>query len=137
MANLTITVANTGVASLDSPVSVVQVGEAVDRMQPGYYNTSDGKYWKARANGTEEQARVRVMFMSPAAADGTAIVALPGAKLIVGATLVKSTQYALSASTGLICLHSDLVSGNHAVDLGIAESSTVLIFQPDPKGITK
>lgn len=137
MANLTINTASAGVADRGIPLTSVPVGEAVTQMQPGYYKTSDGLYYKARAGGTAEESRVTVMFLTPAAANGFSVVARVGARLVIGATLTKGIRYALSATAGLICLHTDLASGNYVVDLGLAESTTVLTFDPDSKEVTK
>lgn len=135
MADLSITAANVGINN-EATVRAVQVGEAVTQGQLGYKNTSDGKYYKTDANDTEAKAEAAVVFLTPAAINGWSVAAFPGSEIIIGATVVKNTPYAVSVTAGSVCLQSDLVSGNYITPIGTATSTTVIPFKPNATGVT-
>ena len=135
MAALTQTAANVGVGSVTSSVRVVQVGEAVAQGKPGYRLESDGKYYIGDADDAGKDD-IAVIFLTPASTDGYAAVALPGAKVNLGATLVVGTAYYLLAS-GSIGLHSDIASSDYVTLLGIAETADLLLFNPQVSSIAK
>lgn len=139
MANLTITV-----ASVLPPVSNPQAesgvaGEALLRGQVAVLRAADNRWWKGDAtslinsgNG-EGSTRVRIVLGDVAALQ-TVLLLKPGQKYTVGATLTLGKLYVVSATTGLICLNTDLVTGNYFTPLGYPASTTELNFNPDSTG---
>lgn len=138
MANLTITV-----ASVLPPVSNSQAesgiaGEALLRGQVAVLK-ADNKWWKAGATSAElagnaeGSTRIRIV-LGDVAANQTVLLLKPGQKYTVGATLSLGKLYVISATSGLICLNTDLVTGNYFTPLGYPASTTELNFNPDSTG---
>ena len=135
MAALSQTAANVGAGSVTAPVRSVQVGEAVTQGKPGYRDESDGKYYIADADDADKD-NVAVIFLTPASTDGYAVAAFPDAKVNLGAMLVVGASYYLLAS-GSIGLHSDISSGDYVTLLGIAETASLLLFNPQVSSVAK
>lgn len=71
-----------------------------------------------------------------AAADGQPLtIARPGSEITIGATLTAGTAYYLSATAGGICPAADLGTGDRVILLGLAKSTSVLIFRPIDSGV--
>ena len=67
---------------------------------------------------------------------GTAIqVATIGARIDFGAVLTQGFPYFLSATAGAFGPYADLVSTNLVSFLGIAETTSILLFQPLSSGV--
>lgn len=131
MADLTQTPANVGIGSLTTVTRPVTAGEAVTQGMPGYRLETDGEYYQADADASQAAAEVVCIFLLPAAADGPTLVALRGL-VNLGATLIEGKAYYLSATKGAICPESDLITGDYVTFLGIAKTTALLDFQPNP-----
>jgi len=131
---LTQTPANVGIASLATITRPVTVGEAVAQGQPGYRATS-GKFMQADADVSQAAAEVECIFVTPGTGDGSIVIAVLRGPVILGATLVVGKAYYLSSNKGQIETEGDLTAGDWVTFLGIATSTTVLDFQPQPKRI--
>jgi len=141
MATLTQTPANVGIGSLTTPVRPVQVGEAVTQGQPGIRDATSGKYLQADGSDADKD-EVAGIFLTAAALDGYALLALPGSggqKSLVnlGATLTVGKAYYLHGSKGVIGEESDLGTGDYVTFLGIAETAELIDLQPRASGQAK
>lgn len=126
MANLTITAANVGVGD-GTFLQLIDVGEAVTIVQPVYLS-ADGKWYKANANSRDAAAARGVTF-GKAAANGKCYVLVFG-EIKLGAILTAGVQYAVSATSGLICPVGDLVAGKWQRILGVAKDTETLVVDP-------
>jgi len=126
MANLTITAANVGIGD-NTFLQQIVVGEAVTIVQPVYLS-SDGKWYKANAN-SRDAAAARGLTFCKAAANGKCYVLIVG-EISLGAILTKGVQYAVSATSGLICPVGDLGSGKFQRILGVAKDTEILSVSP-------
>lgn len=134
MADLTQTAANVGIGA-DTEFIRVQVGEAVTQGQPGYRGASN-KWFQTDANLSVAAAAAEGIFMTPAATDGYAIVAV-GGDVNLGATLTVGETYAVSRTKGKICPIGDLTTGDYVTHLGVAKSTSLLPLNPQPSGVPK
>ena len=134
MANLTITPADVGVNSSATQTRIVQVGEAVSQAQPAFLDGS--KYYQAVANDTEAKAAAVGVFMTAAALDGYAVIAMVG-PVDLGATLTVGEVYVVSATKGSIAPIADLTTGDYVTILGVASSASSLELNPQVSGIAK
>ena len=125
MADLSQTRAN---VAIGGPASVQWAicGEAVLQGQPGYQDTSTGKWMKA-ANTSQAAAKAACFFMSPGSGDGAYVLILRGNGILInlGATLVVGKTYVVSGSGAIIEL-SELTSTKWISHLGNAISSLLL-----------
>ncbi len=133
MADITQTAANVALGASTTATKIVQVGEAVTQGMPLYFAT-DGKWYQCDANDTAAKAVAGAIALSPAAADGYALVALPatspGRSLVnLGATLAIGTVYGVSATKGAIAPIADITSTQFVSVLGIATTAALLDFQ--------
>ena len=139
MANLTITVASV-LHPANSPRLTLNIaGEALLRGQVVYL-AADSKWYKAIASGTAIQAgngeassKIRIAMADVATGQLVPLLEA-GQQYTVGATLTLTKLYVVSATTGLICPSTDLVTGNYFTPLGYPVSTTVLDFQPNSTG---
>jgi hypothetical protein len=69
--------------------------------------------------------------------DGPVVIAQGGTEINLGATLAVGETYVVSAALGAIAPVADLVSTNFVTVLGVANTTTTLIFNPQPSGIAK
>jgi len=134
MADLTQTAANVGIGS-DTEFIRVQVGEAVTQGQPGYRGASN-KWFQTDANLSAAAAAAEGIFMTPAATDGYAIVAV-GGDVNVGATLAVGETYVVSRTKGKICPVGDLTTGDYVTHLGVAKSTSLMPLNPQASGVPK
>ena len=133
MADLSQTAANVALGASTTPNRVVQVGENVTQGMPLYFAT-DGKWYQCDANDGVAKAVVGAIVISPASANGYALVALPGTTpgvslVNLGATLAVGTVYAVSATKGAIAPIADITSTQFVSVLGIATTTALLDFQ--------
>lgn len=140
MAALTQTAADVGVGNQTALTAVVQVGEAVTQGNPGYRLSSDGKYYKA-SNDDAAEDDVACIFLTAAATDGYAVIALPSREnqqtlVDLGATLTVGASYYLGPA-GAIHLESDNGSGDFVTFIGIAETTALIDFDPKTSSTAK
>lgn len=126
MGNLAITPANVGLIGDASTFKRMKVGSAAVQGEVRY--KLNDALMLADAT-TAAKAKVDSIVLTPASLDGYALVGKKGL-INIGATMTVGKAYFLSATAGMICLESDLVSGNIVIFLGIAVAATVLDFQP-------
>ena len=135
MTVLSITAASVALASPGLITKEVVVGEAVTQGQVGYLKAADNKYWLADADAVATAA-ARGIFMTPAATDGSAIMATFG-DINVGATLTVGEVYGVSVTAGGIEAISELASGDFPTILGIGITASKLRLQIYVSGIAK
>jgi len=63
-----------------------------------------------------------------AASSGQPLSIQRSGSITIGATLIPGMVYVLSNTAGAICPHTDLISGDYFVEIGIATSTTVLLL---------
>jgi hypothetical protein len=112
----------------------VQVGEAVTQGQPAYLNSTDVKYYQADADASAAAANVAGIFLTPAAADGYAVLATLG-PINVGATLTVGESYYASDTKGGIKPSADLASDDWVTLLGIATTTSKLELSIQVSGV--
>lgn len=135
MADITITAANVKVESgaVIAPAPV-QVGEAVTQGKVGYLDSATGKYMLAQSDGTAAQAAAAGIFVTPAATNGSAVLAKSG-PMDLGATLVVGTTYVVSQTAGGIAPIADVASGDFVTILGVAVAADQLTLNIVTSGI--
>ncbi len=141
MADLSQTAANVALGASTTPTKILQVGESATQGMPLYFHT-DGKWYQCDANDTAAKAVAGAIALSPAAADGYVLAALPatspGRSLVnLGATLAIGTVYGVSATKGAIAPISDITSTQFVSVLGIATTAALLDFQPSISNTAK
>lgn len=142
MANLTITAASVLQPTSNPQTSVQIAGEALTRGQVVYQLTADSKWYKAdaltvaKAGNSEGSAKLRIV-LSDVAAGQLVLLLEPGQTYTVGATVSIGKLYVLSATatSGLICLNTDLVSTNYFTVIGIARTADTIDFYPNSTGV--
>lgn len=138
MANLIITVESVLAPELPARLPIGIAGESLIRGQLVYLK-SDGRWWKTTATTAEESGNglgptnIRIA-MSDCSINQSVILLDPGQRYTVGATLTLGTLYVLSATSGLICPNTDLVTTNYFTPLGYPYNSLKLNFNPDATG---
>ena len=140
MASLTITVASVLHPASSPRLSLNIAGEALLRGQVVYL-AADSKWYKAIASGTAIQAgngeassKIRIAMADVSTGQLVPLLE-PGQQYTVGATLTLNVLYVLSATSGLICPNTDLVTGNRFTPLGYATTTAILDFQPNSTGL--
>lgn len=134
MADLSQTAANVKLKS-DSTLRIGQAGESLTQGQPIYINT--GKWYRCDANDTAAKAVCAGIVMTPAATDGYFAYAPPGTSVDLGATLTVGETYVVSATVGAIAPIGDLASASYVTTLGIATTTSTLVFNPQVSGVQK
>ena len=134
MAALSITAANVGVADAAADVRIVQVGEAVTQGDP--LRVSSNKYYQCN-NSAAADANVSAVALTPGAGDEDYVVALFSGTYIVGATVTVGETYVIGDADGEINPIGDLGSGDYVSILGVADTTTTLVFSPKASGTVK
>ena len=136
MANLTQTAANVTAIGDVARIDMVVGGESVTQGMPVYL-ASTGKWLQHDANTAAAASAQQGIAMTPCSGDGVrfGVMRTKGARVNLGATLVKGTVYVVSATKGAICPQADLTTGDYIQLLGIAESTSILKTLFDPTGI--
>lgn len=133
MADLTITaasvVANSGTRESGTAGATVTAGQMV------VLNTSN-QYVLADADHATAALRVPRGVALHAALTGQPLTILREGSITIGATLTAGTDYWLSGTAGGICPRADVSTGERAVLLGIATSTTVLSLKIHDSGVT-
>lgn len=141
MANLTITPASVFPPSSNPQTTANVAGEALVRGQVVYL-AADNKWYKAdctslvKSGNGEGSGKLRVV-LADVSTDQIVLLLEPGQTYTVGATVSIGKLYALSATatSGLICLNTDLVTGNYLTTLGIARTTSTIDFFPNSTGV--
>lgn len=134
MADISITAANVAIGSAATQYSFVQFGETVTQGHSVYLKT-DGKYWKADADGLAT-AEGRGIVLTPSGADGYGFIVTDG-PMIMGATLAVGTTYVVSTTAGGIAPIADLGSGDFPCILGTATTASLLQVDISFAGVAK
>ena len=139
MANLTITVASVLQPSSNPQLKTDVAGEALLRGQVACL-AADNKWYKAdcttllKSGNGNGSSNIRIVLSD--SGTGQPVVLLePGQTYTVGATTSIGKLYVLSATSALICLNTDLVTGNYLTTLGIARTTSSIDFAPNSTGV--
>ena len=124
MANLSITGANVKANTGASYNKQYLAGENLTPGQPVYLDSSSK--WMKAGTGNSTVANAAGITLNTASANQTMTVQTAG-NITIGAAVSPGAIYVVQNS-GLICLHSDLTSGNYVTVLGYANSNTTLIL---------
>lgn len=129
MADLTITAASVA-PSTDAVTVHGTAGETITAGMSVYLNAAAPPRWmKAQCDGTAIESGYGSQGVGIArhgSLNGQPISVQTGGKIVVGATVVVGTMYAISATAGGICPMADLTTNNYVTPLGLATSTTVL-----------
>jgi hypothetical protein len=133
MADLTITaasvIAGTGATKkLGTAGATITAGKVV-------YLDSDGNHKLADNNSATAALRSPAGIALNGAADGQPLIVLTAGPVTIGATLTAGVAYYLSDTPGGICPVADLATGEYAVIIGIATSTTVLNVDIQESGV--
>ncbi len=131
MTALTIAAASVALAS-GTPLGDQVAGEAFVAGAMLYLNTTDGRWYKAKSNGTAAQAGADGVAMALGTADAAGArvsIARPGAIVGVG-TGTAGVVYVPGTTAGALMPTADLASTNKAtpVALGIGGSQLLLTY---------
>jgi hypothetical protein len=96
---------------------------------------SDGKHKLADNNSATAELRSAAGIALNGAADGQPLIVLTAGPVTIGATLTAGVAYYLSDTPGGICPVADLATGEYAVIIGIATSTTVLNVDIQESGV--
>lgn len=124
-ADLTITAASV-VAGSDAAVRDVTWGTTVTAGKAVTLDSSTGKWVLADSNHATAALRVPKGIALNGGGDGQPGRVLTSGSVTIGATLTAGVAYYLSDTGGGICPVADVGSGERAVIIGIATSTTVL-----------
>lgn len=111
-------------------------GETITAGQAVYLKESDGKLWKAQADGTAAEAAFIGIALNGAAA-GQPVVILTSGSCTIGATVAVGGVYCVSATAGGICPVADLVSSDYVTIIGYGSTTAILYVDPVISGIEK
>lgn len=135
MSDLSVTAANV-VAGTDSIFEYGVLGATVTAGQVLYKDTSDSDKWKlADSNGASALIRTPIGIALNGGGSGQPVKVHKKGTITIGATLTAGTAYFLSDTPGGICPVADIGSGEYPSFLGIASSTTVLVFNPTSSGV--
>lgn len=114
-------------------------GEAIDEGEWVYLKSSDGKAYKAQADGTEEEAQVEGMAVSGAAAADLPIAIQTDGEVDGGFSSDEGTPLFLAPTAGAAAtdIATDLSAGDHITVLGVINSSGNLDLSIFASGATK
>jgi hypothetical protein len=133
MADLTITAANVqagenATTERGTAGATITAGQLV-------YKDSAGKYQLADTNGAAAARNPRGVALHAAAANQPLTILRAG-DITIGATLTPGTDYWASDTPGGICPRADVASGEDAILVGVAKSTTVLAVAIQDPGVT-
>jgi hypothetical protein len=134
MADISQTPVNVRLRSV-GPFGSAVAGETLVQGEPFYFSNSAGM--RSRSSGTVSQARVDGIVLTPATVGQTFLYAIPGSSVDVGATLTVAQVYIVSANVGKIAPIGDLATTNYLTVLGVATTTSTLLFRPLESGAQK
>lgn len=113
-------------------------GESISQGMPYYISTSDNLAYQCDANDGVAKAEAAGIAMTPASANGLFWGVEDRDVLIdLGATLAVGTVYAVSATKGAVAPIADITTGQFPTTLGVATTTALLKFNPQPAGVAK
>ena len=142
MANLSITASDVKPGASPSVSSLFKIAAGVSgQITAGtqLVTDADGNVVKAIATSANLSGSLpgsQLLTAMSAGYAGQSIACTPTRDILIGATVAVGTFYYLSATAGLICLYSDLVTGNYITQLGWAPLSTTIRFNQIITGVT-
>ena len=133
MADLTITAASVAAGSA-STTEHGTAGASITAGQVVYKDATTKRYGLADNNGaTATKAPVGIALNG--AATGQPLAIIKSGDITIGATMTAGVAYYLSDTPGGICPVADLASGETAILLGMATSTTVLHLDIQNSGV--
>lgn len=135
MADLVITAASV-LSSGRNRIDHGTAGAAVTAGQAVYKDAATANYLLADSNSATVAARTPVGIALHAAANGQPLAVQQDGDITIGATLTAGTDYWLSDTPGGICPRADVGSGENAVFMGVAKSTSVLSLEIKASGVT-
>ena len=139
MANIAVVAANVAAVNEVQPQSGIG-GEALAQGQMVYQSTTDGRWYKGDSIGTNTRYNVARMVLTPCSAAGRPVqLAVPGTEIDLGVTLTVGEPLFLSATAagGNLCPLGDLVSTNHVIYCGIAQTASLFVLTPVAVAVKK
>lgn len=137
-------IANTEVFAIGSRPLVQGIGgEAMDPGHAVYQKPSDGRWYKAQADGTADEARCRGISVATCAAAGQPILIADGGDVqLDAATLLNAAVgdiVVLGSVAGNLYPSTDLVSTNRVSLVGFIKTQNpgVITLNPVPTGLVK
>ncbi len=138
MADITVTAANVLPGSDANVLTNYLAGETITAGMAVYLKSSDSRWWKAQCDSTAAEAGsagLGIALMGSSA--GQAVAVQISGSITIGATVVATTQYIVSATAGGICPIADIVSTNYLSLLGYGSTTAILIMNKNATGIVK
>lgn len=134
MADISVTAASV----LPTSTTQIKRGTAGATITAGkvlYLDTTVDRWKLADNNDAAEMVRAAKGIALNGASAGQPIAVAVGGDVTFNAALTAGTAYYLSDTAGGICPLADVGSGEYAVLLGLAKSTTVLAFDPSYSGV--
>lgn len=129
MADLTITAANVIAGANSSAVAGI-AGATITAGQIVYKDAADSKYKLADADALPVAGVTAVFMALNGAANNQPISVLKSGDVGLGAIMTAGTAYYLSPVAGGIAPLADVLSGDDVILLGIASTTSNLVFKP-------
>lgn len=135
MADVSITPANV-VASKGATTRTKTAGAAIDAGDIIYIDPADNRFKLADADA-EGIGNIRNFYMAlNTAAVGQPVSGMSEGEVTLNAALTAGVSYYLSPNAGAMAPRADVLAGDNVIFLGIAKSTTVLVFKPLVPGVT-
>lgn len=136
MADITVT-STSVIPGANATVLTGTAGETITAGQSVYLNASS-LWMKAQCDGTalEAGSSNRGIAVTGAAINQSINVQIAGT-ITIGATVVATTQYIVSATAGGICPIADIASTNYLTLLGYASTTGALVMNASATGVQK
>jgi hypothetical protein len=133
MADLTINVANIQASNQSQNYPTNLLGQDATQGEIVYLDPATNTWKKMDANASvagNNYGDTRGMLLTGGNNGQPAVVSVSDPNLNVGPILTNGIVYCASANAGKICPITDVVSGNYPTVLGIAKSTSLLVFRP-------
>jgi hypothetical protein len=125
MTDISITAANV-VAGTGSTIEAGTAGATITAGQVVYRDDADGKYKLADCDSATAAVRSPRGIALHGASNGQPLSILREGDITIGGTMTAGVAYYLSPTPGGIAPVADVLSGDHTVIIGLAESTSVL-----------
>jgi len=139
MADLSITEANVGIASLDTTELVTEritIGATIGKGVAVYRDLTASRKLIAAAPAATVSALVTGITLFGGVDAGIGLMATKG-PVVIGATLVAGETYYLSSTAGgKIGLLADITVGHYVIKIGLALSTTILDIYIEQLGVS-